>query len=388
MVLLQDLRKMKKSIPEYIVDGSIVVDSVEAFASILKEFPGRPELLKMHAGQLAARKFRDEAIEHYDQATRLFLDAGRLFQAWVSKILQWRLKRPSRDQLLEFHQAVERTTHNGAPVDNFIRNLAPGERMAVFSQFRRIWAEAGKTILKTGDRQTHLYLVVSGVLKETGYEMVTQKPRFRREASRVLWEADSFGDIYPFSEQIPTQSHVVATTRVELVMISRQRLMRACLRHPNVESGIIRLCRIRSDNKKESLSNGVRKGHRYPIPTRMSVEILPEKDSDPSIIMEGYSGDISISGVSFIPERNGGPPEESGKLSLKDLLHRNVRVTIPADQLLVAIPGQIVRKRHIMIDGHKTPSYGIQFAEMSPRLRGAFFAFAESARDKDVPPSQ
>jgi len=379
---------MKKSIPEYILDGSIVIDSVEAFASILKEFPGRPELLKMHADQLAAKKLRDAAIEHYDQAARLFLSAGRLFQAWVSKILQWRLKRPSRDQLLEFHQAVESTTHNGAPVDEFIKSLAPAERMAVLSQFRRIWAGAGKTILNAGDRQTHLYLVVSGVLKETCYEMMTQKPRFRREGGRLLWEADSFGEVYPFSEQIPSQSHVLATTRVELVLVSRQRLMRACLRHPTVERGIIRLCRIRSENKKESLSNGVRKGHRYPIPTRMSVEILPESANEPSIVMEGYSQDLSISGVSFIPESNGGPPEESGQLSLTDLLHRSVRVSIPGDQLLVAISGQIVRKRHIMINGHKIPSYGIQFAEMTPRLRGAFFAFAESSRDKDIPPSQ
>jgi CRP-like cAMP-binding protein len=378
---------MKKSIPEYILDGSIVIDSVEAFASILKEFPDRPDLLKMHADQLAARKLRDAAIEHYDQAARLFLSAGRLFQAWVSKVLQWRLKRPSRDQLLEFHQAVESTTHNGAPVDEFIKNLAPAERMAVISQFRRIWAGPGKTILNAGDRQTHLYLVVSGVLKETCYEMMTQKPRFRREGCRLLWEADSFGEIYPFSEQISAQSHVVATTRVELVMVSRQRLMRACLRHPNVERGIIRLCRIRSENKKQSLSNGVRKGHRYPIPTRMSVEILPEKESDPSIVMEGFSRDLSISGVSFVPERNGGPPEESGQLSLKDLLHRSVRVSIPSDQMLMAISGQIVRKRHIMIDGYKTPCYGIQFSEMTPRLRGAFFAFAESSRDKDVPAS-
>jgi hypothetical protein len=121
----------------------------------------------MHADQLAAKKLRDAAIEHYDQAARLFLNAGRLFQAWVSKILLWRLKRPSRDQLLEFHQAVESTTHNGAPVDEFIKNLTPAERMAVISQFRRIWAGPGKTILNAGDRQTHLYLVVSGVLKET-----------------------------------------------------------------------------------------------------------------------------------------------------------------------------------------------------------------------------
>jgi hypothetical protein len=379
---------MKKTIPDYILDGSIVVDSVEAFAGILREFPGRPDLLKMHADLLAAKKFRDEAIEQYDQAARLFLDAGRLFLAWVSKILQWRLRRPSRDELLEFHQAVEKTSHNGAPVDEFVKNLSPSERMAVFSQFRRIWAEAGKTILKSGDRQAHLYLVVSGVLRETGYETITQKPRFRREASRVLWEADSFGDVYPFTEQIPGQSHVVATTRVELVMISRQRLMRACRRHPNVERSIIRLCRIRSENKKDSLSNGVRKGHRYPIPTRMSVEILPKSESEPSIVLEGYSQDLSITGVSFIPERNGGPPEESGLLSLSDLLNREVRITIPTDHLLVAISGRIVRKRHIMIDGQKAPSYGIEFSEMTPRLRGAFFAFAEGARDKDTAPGQ
>jgi hypothetical protein len=379
---------MKKSIPEYILDGSIVIDSVEAFASILKQFPDRPDLLKMHADQLAAKKLRDAAIEHYDQAVRLFLSAGRLFQAWVSKTLQWRLTRPSRDQLLEFHQALDTGTHNGAPVDEFIKRLSAAERMAAISQFRRVGARAGQTILNVGDRQTHLYLVVSGILKETCYEMVTQKPRFRREGCRLLWEADSFGEVYPFSEKIPSQSHVVATTRVELVMIYRQRLMRACLRHPNVERGIIRLCRIRSENKKEGLSDGVRKGHRYPIPTRMSVEILPEKDSEPSIVMEGYSRDLSISGVSFIPESNGGPPEESGQLSLKDLLHRNVRVTIPADKLLVAISGQIVRKRHIVVGGHKVPSYGIQFSEMTPRLRGAFFAFAEGARDKDIPPSQ
>jgi hypothetical protein len=31
------------------------------------------------------------------------------------------------------------------------------------------------------------------------------------------------------------------------------------------------------------------------------------------------------------------------------------------------------------------PSYGIQFDEMTPRLRGAFFAFAESTRH--IPPS-
>jgi hypothetical protein len=73
-------------------------------------------------------------------------------------------------------------------------------------------------------------------------------------------EADSFGEVYPFSEQISAQSHVVANT-AELVMVSRQRLMRAS-QAPHVERGIIRLCRIHPKTKRIAF-NGVRKGHRY-----------------------------------------------------------------------------------------------------------------------------
>jgi len=377
---------MKKTIPEYIADGSIVVDSLEAFGSILKEFPGRPELLRMHADLLVAVQSRAPAVEQYHKAARLFLDSGRLLQAWVTKTLQWQLQRPSRDQLLEFHLAVESTPHNGAPGDDFIQKLNPQERMAVFSCFRRICVPAGKTILNPGKQHADLYLVVSGVLKEACYEMVSQKPRFRREACRVLWEADSFGEVYPFSGEVPDQPHVVTSKRAELLVISRSRLIRACRRYPNAESGIIRLCRIRSNRKEEPVSTGIRKGLRYPIPTPMSVEILPAKDGDPPIIMKGYCRDLSVSGVSFIPSSNEARSKVGGSASADDLIRRKVRVTISAENLSVAISGQIVRKRNMLVLGHKTQSLGIQFAKMPPRLRGAFFAFAENAKAVERPP--
>ena len=85
---------MKKTIPDYIVEGSIVVDSLEAFGTILKEFPGRPELLRMHAERLAAGRSRGPAIQQYDKAARLFLNSGRLLQAWVAQSLKWQLQRP------------------------------------------------------------------------------------------------------------------------------------------------------------------------------------------------------------------------------------------------------------------------------------------------------
>jgi hypothetical protein len=376
---------MDNSIADHILDGSIVIDSTEAFASVLKEFPGRPELLRVYADLLAAKNDRTSAVEHYARAAQGFLNAGRLLRAWVAKSLQWQLQRPARHDLLGFHRAIASTPHNGAPVDDFVQKLAPRERMAVFSRFRRICVPAGTTLLKAGDPQANLHLVVSGVLKEDCYEMVTQKSRPRREACRVLWEGDSFGDIYPFADQSPSQSHVAARKRSELIVISRQRLIRVSRRHPKVESGIIRLCRIRSEKPSETASAGVRKGQRYPIPIRMRLEVLPDGSGQPPVILDGSSRDLSVSGVSFIPEKNGQPPDEIGGADADDFIDRNVHVIISADSLSVSISGRIVRRRKVVVNGHAIKSFGIQFSEMPPRLRGAFFAFADGARDCDPP---
>lgn len=377
---------MQKSIADFIIDGSIVIDSLEAFSRILKEFPGRPELLRMHADMLVAGRLQAAAVKQYNRAARLFLDSGRLLQAWVAKILQWQVQRPSRDQLLEFHRAIQSTPHNGAPADDFIQHFDPMERMAVFSCFRLICTPAGKTVLKAGRRRADLYLVVSGVLKESCYEMLSHKARFRREACRVLWEADSFGEVYPFSEDNPIQPHVVATTRSELLVISRSCLIRACNSHSGVESGVIRLCGIRSKKKAEPTSSEVRKGMRFSIPIDISVEVLPASKNEPPIIMKGYCQDLSVSGVSFIPEGNGTHPNPGGPVTVEDLINRRVRVTLPADDFSMAISGQIVRKRNVVVKGLRIQSLGIQFAKMPPRLRGAFFALAESAQSSDSSP--
>lgn len=374
-------KAMKKTTADYIIDGSIIIDSIEAFSRILKEFPGRPELMRMHADLLAAGRLKAAAVRQYDEAASLFLHSGRLLQAWVAKILQWQLQRPSRDLLVEFHRAVESTPHNGAPADEFIQNLDPLERMAVFSHSRRIGAPAGTDILIAEKRHADLYLVVSGGLRESCYEMISQKTAFRRDTCRMLGESDSFGEVYPFSEETPTQPHIVTSTRAELLVISRRRLIRACRKYPNVESGVIRLCRSRSKRKAEAGSNGIRKGLRYTIPTRMSIEIVPVGKNESPIILTGYCRDLSVSGVSFLPERNGADSTLGVPTDMDGLIRRRVRVTIPAEELSISISGQIVRKRSVVVKGITIQSLGIQFARMPPRLRGAFFAFAESTKN-------
>jgi hypothetical protein len=79
----------------------------------------------------------------------------------------------------------------------------------------------------------------------------------------------------------------------------------------------------------------------------------------------------------FIPETNGaGPPAKLASL-VKDVDHQRVQVAISSETLSMSIPGQIVRTQKLMVNGSRTLSLGIQFDEVSPRVRGAFIAFAE-----------
>lgn len=370
---------MPKTILEHVIDGSIVIDSLEASKSILKDHPDCPELLKIHADLLAAGLQQAAAAEHYSRAAVRFLSQGRPFQAWVAKTLQWALQRPRPDQLLDFHLSLGRAPQTEAPVDSLVRMLAPPERMAVFARFQRLRTPAGRTLMKAGTPQSRLYLVVSGLLRESSYEMVSQKPRPGREAFRTLREGDAFGEVYPFNGNSPGRSHVGAVTRSELLVLSKSHLIRVCRRFPNVESGLIRLCGIRAVKREAHLSNAVRRGERYAVSTKLDLTVLPAAASGESLRMTGFCSDLSVSGVSFIPEANGSGPK--AEVLSDGLVDRAVRVCVTAGDLSLSIAGRIVRKRQVVFNGYRVTALGIRFAEMPPRLRGAFFAFAEGSRD-------
>ena len=59
----------EKSIPEHIIDGTIVIDSVEAFSSILKQFPGHPALLKKNAHMHLMQEIQHHAAKANGAAT-------------------------------------------------------------------------------------------------------------------------------------------------------------------------------------------------------------------------------------------------------------------------------------------------------------------------------
>lgn len=373
------MHAMKKTLPEHLVDGSMTIETLDASAAILREHPEQPELLKLHADLLAADHQHDAAAAHYARAADGFLAQGRAFQAWVAKALQWLLQRPRPDQLLDFHMAVDRAGQAGAPADLFVQGLTPPERMAVFARFQRVRVPGGRTLAKPGAVQNRLHFVVSGRLRESLYETVSQKPRPGREPSRTLKEADAFGDVYPFSGNTRGRAHVETVTRCELLVMAKSHLVRVSRRFPGVESGLLRLCGIRASELEPRKSSAVRRGERYAVAAKLALAILPSASGGPPLDLSGFCSDLSVSGVSFIPETNGSGPSAADLAS--EYMNRAVRVTVPAGHLSLAIAGRIVRKRHVLFNGYRVTALGIRFAEMPPRLRGAFFAFVEGCRE-------
>ena len=86
------MKSVPKAILEHILEGPIVGDSVEAFGSVVKEFPEDPELLKLFADFLTAKGKGPSAAQHYSKASEIFLGSGWLLHAVVAKMLEWRIE--------------------------------------------------------------------------------------------------------------------------------------------------------------------------------------------------------------------------------------------------------------------------------------------------------
>lgn len=367
---------MNPQVLEHILRGEIRISSPEAFESLLSETPRHPGILRLYARALEHHGRSDAARRRYLNAAEGFLAEGRVLAAWSAAMQAWRLKRPAVAELAAFHDAIERRPPNGTPADRFLRGLSRAERMAVLARCLHSAVPAGAVLLRPGSPSHHLHLLVAGTLRESRYETVEERPRRDRPPVRLLREGDAFGEIYPFHEPRPGRFLVEGVEPAELVSIDRGRLMRACLRHPGVERALVRLLGLRSEATTGGTPEGVRRGARYRIPVSMSVEIEAAGKGVAPLRLAGFSFDLSVSGVSFIPEANGLPPAPAGPPAEDPLIGRRVKAALHGQGMALEIDGRIARRRTLLFEGRRSLALAIQFDGLPPRLRGLLFAFA------------
>jgi CRP-like cAMP-binding protein len=367
-----------KSIPDHIIDGSIVIDSVEAFKSILKQFPDDAYLLKAYSDFLAKNNLYDLAAKSYSDAASLFVKTGKFLQAIVSKKLQWRIQSAKKEEVREFLDLLKKDTVEEIPLKIFFSRLTREEILAIINCFVRARLPAGKVVKKKGDGEINLYFIVSGTLKDSLYPSLEEKVRVHRPSDIFLNENQFFGDVYPFDEERISESDIETTTQVELVKLPKPALIQLCKKFPNIELGLIELCKIRNNPDNSKFFKSVRKEIRYHVPIDMNLEIYPNASADVTFVVEGYSSDISVGGICVILDSNNSQIESVVEAFEKKTNGPKIWIGLPAETMHIKVLGRVAWSHPVVVDGKKTLVIGIQFQKLSPRLRGILFMFASS----------
>ena len=370
--------KIDKNTVEHIIDGAIVINSVELMLNILKKFPAEPNLVRIYADLLLKNKMPEAAVKAYNRAAKLYLDSGKILPAIVAKISQWHIEMPSDQHVQSFLTELNRNNNKTLPLGHFFSKLSIQELKALCSLFENIRVPSGHVVKQIGDTEDHLFFIVSGQLKDSIYLTLQNQGKVFRKPTLVLAENNFFGDIYPFNKEHRSQSYIETLEPVELVRIPKEKLMRICRKYPNIELGIIDLLSVRSLTNSDEPSDMIRQESRHKFILSLQLEIYPEHSPDQAIHLEGESEDISIGGMSIIIDSTSvGDSTPISDLD-KTIPNAKINVSVVTHTLLLKISGKIVWSREIVQNGTKTSAIGMQFDEMSPKIRGLLFALFSS----------
>ena len=372
-----------KLLSDFIVEGEIKIESIEAFSCVLKQFPDHAGLHKMHADLLLEKNLRYAAAKAYAQASDLFIDAGRILQAVSAKMSQWDIIPSSDEENSHFLAQIKNGDFPQSPVKSFFSRLTDEELMAVFSSLERSHYTTGTTIKAPNDEEKDLFLVVYGTLRESTRQVADASIDSKKSPTVLLGSEDCFGDIYPFAETKMSRSYIEAISQVELIKLPKEKLQILCRQHRNIEVGLVDLCKVRAESGAEGLSQMIRECGRYENLVCVSLEVYPTATQGYPLTLEAYAQDISIGGIRLVLSSQDAVIPTLISSYRKTLLNTKARVGLPEEKLSLKIAGNIVWCRPVCVEDKQTLVLGIRFEDMSPKLRGMFFGFVEGFGEKN-----
>lgn len=363
----------QRSIAKHIIDGSITIDSVSEFENMLKLFPNDPALYNAFADLLFKKKSYKTAAKSYGKAASLLIASGKMFPAIFSKVLQWRIIRPTLHEIRPFFSTLRRAAFNQMPLQAFFKSLSFAEMVAITNRLERVRFSKGKIIKKIGDAEDNLYFIASGTLKDTTYKPLNREEKVHSKSVVYLSESDVLGDIFPFEEEKLSQSYTEAVTSVESGKISKLGLIRVCKSYPNVARAIIKLFEDYSVAAKEGSLRPDRKAGRQSLPIQMKVRVLPKEADYPPFIIDGYSRDISVGGVCIVLD-----PKNTNVDSIDETIkNAGIEISLPGEAFTLNFAGNITWSKKVFNNGKKTLALGIQFKDMTPKMSGMLVVFAD-----------
>jgi CRP-like cAMP-binding protein len=343
-----------------ITDGSLTINSVEEYESLLKKFPGDRFLIKAFADFLADGGAPDQAAPYYRKAAELFAAVGMVLFALASKVGEWRTSGSSRRECRNLYAAIQEV-RSDTPLNDFFCHMAYPEFLAVIMRLESIRFPAGAVVINSGDPEAFLHFVVSGTVAETVNPSAGEGGGIRREFSANSEEMNYFGDVYPFDEQKQASSLIETVQNSELLKISKIQLMDLCEEHPNVEILLMRLTKAHRLSTEKGVSQKDRRAVRYQLQTQVDMKIFKNEPHQSQLILKGLIQDISLGGacVTLGEKYLTGPPAEIIGKSVK------VQVNVPKVEVGLNLFGTIAWCREVLREGKTIVIAGIQFKDMT-----------------------
>jgi CRP-like cAMP-binding protein len=362
-----------------IIEGSVTIDSIKEFEGMLQIFPKDPALHRAYSDLLTRKKSYDIAAENYRKSADLFIASGKMLPAILCKMHQWRLKKPTQQEVRKFYSSLLGGNYHETALTIFLNRLSFPEFIALLNRVEQIRLPAGRAIKKIGDVEKALFWIVSGRLKSTIYKPLKKNESDHQKSTLYLSENDFFGDIYPFEEQKLSQSYTESASRVELIKLSKSRLLNACKKYPNIELGIIDLVSARSNGDDKGILRTVRKTERQKLPLRMNLKIYPDALSHHPVVLDGHTTDVSVGGMCIVLDAK----YTNIPAVYKSIENAKIEISLPGEAMTISVTGAIVWNKEVVFEGAKTVALGIQFEEMSPKLSGLLVVFADMLSGQD-----
>jgi CRP-like cAMP-binding protein len=358
---MNDRIDKQNSIVSRIIDGSVTIDSVAEFENLLKAFPNDPGLHRIFADLLKQEKSFDTAVATYGAAAKLFIESGLTLQAIVSKILEWRIFKPSNQEGQAFYSSLRELRSKDTAVNSFFIAMPYLEMIAFMIELTLQQFPSGSMVKRFGDEENTLYFVVSGALEETSCHRLEKDGNAQKESTKNLVEDDFFGEIYPFEEEKISQSDIETITRVELAKISKAKLMAICRKYPNVKLLVNDLYETHLVSDEEEFSRTVRKTVRHQLPTQVELKIFQDEPGKAALDLAGFTENISLGGACIVL----GAKYETGHVNTLTGKNVKIQITLPIASDRLSILGTIVWSKEVSLEGKTTGEVGIKFKEMA-----------------------
>lgn len=367
---MSDAAKLQSSIVNQIIDGSITIDSIGEFQSMLRIFPDNPHLHRALADLLVRRKSFAAAADYFDKTATLFIQAGMTVQAVAARMLQWQIVKPSFRALKSFYHDVLENTPRATALQMFFTGLSFHEMIAMLTRMERIVLPPGKLVKKFGDPENNLFMLVSGILKRHTYSRT--KPAGRSEEARESQATEFFGDVYPLAAEHHSQSSVETVSRVELLRISRENLIELSKRFPSIEPALGDL--HQNQQKLAGAQRIPRQTRRHAIPVRIKLEVRDVSPETPRLKLKGLARDMSIGGLCALLDGTV-QYEIAHRLTGKSV---TIFMSLSDEAMAISIRGHVVWTQLLNQDGNQAQALGIQFNKIPPNLSGLLMVFADN----------